>query len=139
MKNIKYSLSEIDAIAQGLILELKNYKIVGLVGALGTGKTTLICAMLRALGVKESVTSPTFTYLNQYQAVDGRSVYHFDLYRLKNIAEFEQLGFFEYLDQPNSLVFIEWPEILVPILQQKVLVLRLSSIDDQKRNISYEL
>ena len=139
MKIFEYNLSEIDTVAQKLLIEAKNHNIIALTGPLGAGKTTLTAAMLKALGVQGLVISPTFTYLNQYQAADGRRIYHFDLYRLQNIAEFAQLGFFEYLDQQNSLVFVEWPEIILPKLQQKVLLLNISSIDDKKRKISYEL
>lgn len=135
MKNLQYGLSEIDAIAARLLSEIKNHSIVALIGPLGAGKTTLTTAMLCALGVKGDITSPTFSYVNIYELSDGRMVYHFDLYRLKNVAEFEQLGFFEYLDQPNSLVFIEWPEILLPILNGKVSLLKLSSIDELRRNV----
>ena len=139
MKNIQYFLPEIDSVAQRLLAEIKNHTIVALIGPLGAGKTTLVSVMLRILGVIEPVVSPTFTYVNRYKTADGRSIFHFDLYRLKTIEEFEQLGFFEYLDQPNSLVFIEWPEIVLPILQEKVSVLNISSIDETKRNISYGL
>ncbi|OGB86218.1 tRNA (adenosine(37)-N6)-threonylcarbamoyltransferase complex ATPase subunit type 1 TsaE [candidate division TM6 bacterium RIFCSPHIGHO2_12_FULL_38_8] len=139
MKTIEYDLSEINAVACKLLAEIKNHRIVGLIGPLGAGKTTWTQAMLRALGVCGPVISPTFTYLNQYQAADGRAIYHFDLYRLQNIAEFAQLGFFEYLEQSNSLIFIEWPEILLPNIQQKILLLNIASIDDKKRKISYEL
>jgi tRNA threonylcarbamoyladenosine biosynthesis protein TsaE len=139
MKNVTYFLQTIDAVAQQLLTEIKDHKIIGLIGPLGAGKTTLIAAMLRALGVQEPALSPTFTYVNMHQAPDGRTIYHFDLYRLKNIQEFEQLGFFEYLDQPNSLVFIEWPEILESMLGRKMYYLKLSSIDEKQRSIAYEL
>lgn len=139
MKNVQYFLPEINVIAKQLLSEIKHYSMVALMGPLGAGKTTLTCAMLKALGVSEPVVSPTFTYVNQYKATDGRVIFHFDLYRLNTIQEFEQMGFFEYLDQPNSIVFIEWPEILAPILQEKVVFLKISSLDDTKRNIAYEL
>lgn len=139
MKSLQYGLSEINLIAARLLSEVKGHNILVLVGPLGAGKTTLATAMLEVLGFKGEVTSPTFSYVNIYHLSDGRTVYHFDLYRLKNVAEFEQLGFFEYLDQPNSLVFIEWPEILLPILQDKILLLRLSAIDQERRNVEIGL
>lgn len=135
MKHIEYTLSEIDIVAKQLVEHLKDYSMVALSGSLGAGKTTLTSAILRQLGVREPVISPTFTYVNKYVTADGRTIFHFDLYRLKNAAEFEQAGFFEYLDQPNSLVFIEWPEIIAPLLAQKICQLTISSIDQQRRKI----
>lgn len=135
MKQIEYSLSEIDAVAKQLVESIKDCSIVALSGSLGAGKTTLTSAIFRQFGVHEPVISPTFTYLNKYITADGQAIFHFDLYRLKNAAEFEQAGFFEYLDQPNSLVFIEWPEIIAPLLAQKVCQLTISSIDQQRRKI----
>lgn len=135
MKTIQYSLSEIDSVAKQISQEIKNVSIVALTGSLGAGKTTLTGAVLRQLGVKEPVISPTFTYVNKYVTSDEKIIYHFDLYRLKNAQEFEQLGFFEYFDQPNSIVFIEWPEILLPFITKKVCNIAISSVDDQRRNV----
>ncbi|MBP6891966.1 tRNA (adenosine(37)-N6)-threonylcarbamoyltransferase complex ATPase subunit type 1 TsaE [Candidatus Babeliales bacterium] len=135
MKIVQYSLSEVDVVAKQLLQDLKECSIVTLSGSLGAGKTTLTSAILRQLGVYDSVISPTFTYVNKYVADDGRTIFHFDLYRLKNAIEFEQAGFFEYLDQSNSLIFIEWPEVILPLLEQKVYQLKISSIDQQRRQI----
>ncbi len=135
MNEIQYFLPEIDTVAKQLIQKLQNCPVITLEGSLGAGKTTLTSVILRELGVTEPVISPTFTYVNTYKTADGRTVYHFDLYRLKNAQEFEQAGFFEYLDQANSLVFIEWPEIVLPMLKQQVGMLKISSIDQNTRKI----
>ena len=135
MKKIEYFLPEIDAVAKQVIEQFKNCSVITLEGSLGAGKTTLTSAILRELGVIEPVISPTFTYVNKYEAADGRMIFHFDLYRLKNAQEFEQTGFFEYLDQPNSLVFIEWPEIVLPMLKKQIGMLKISSIDEKQRKI----
>ena len=112
MKKIEYSLDQINQVAQQFLEIIKDKQIVTFTGGLGAGKTTFIQAVLRQMGVLSPIISPTFTYFNQYHAADGRIIYHFDLYRLKDLKEFEMAGFFEYLYQPNSIVFIEWPEIL---------------------------
>lgn len=139
MKTIEYCLPELEGAAQKLLQELAECSTICLIGSLGAGKTTLCAAMFKQLGVSEAVISPTFTYFNQYQAQDGRMIYHFDLYRLKNVQEFEAAGFFEYLDQPNSLVFIEWPEIVESALTGKIAKLYLKSMGEDKRNIEYEI
>lgn len=78
-------------------------------GDLGAGKTSLVQGLARGLGVEESVTSPTFTLLNEYR---GRlALYHFDLYRLSAL-EIHGLGFAEYWEEPRGVCAIEWPECL---------------------------
>ncbi len=89
-------------------------------GPLGAGKTTLIRELLKKCGVKELVTSPTFTYLNMYENDQGQLFYHFDLYRLGNLEEFLAAGFNEYLYASGSWVFIEWSAIILPLLKEKV-------------------
>ncbi len=79
-------------------------------GDMGAGKTTLVKLICQKLGVDESVSSPTFSLVNEYQTTSGNLVYHFDLYRLKDEEELFDLGFEEYLDR-GAYVFIEWPEI----------------------------
>jgi tRNA threonylcarbamoyladenosine biosynthesis protein TsaE len=139
MKIVNYFLPQIDQVAYDLLLEAGNVKIITLTGSLGAGKTTFCAALLRQLGVQEAAPSPTFAYVNMYTAGDGRVVYHFDLYRLKNLQEFEQAGFFEYLYQPNSLVLIEWPEILLSVLSHQVCAIELISLGQDQRQLKYNI
>jgi tRNA threonylcarbamoyladenosine biosynthesis protein TsaE len=138
MKKIEYNLDQIDIIAKKFAADITDKKIVTFVGGLGAGKTTFIKSVLHAMGVEGHIISPTFTYFNQYQASDGRIIYHFDLYRLKNFAEFEAAGFFEYLYQPNSIAFIEWPEILDGSFKDFVCRAKLSVLDHQRRLLEYD-
>jgi tRNA threonylcarbamoyladenosine biosynthesis protein TsaE len=148
MKKIEYSLDQIDKVAQEFIENNKDKQIITFVGGLGAGKTTFVQAILRQMGVVGPVMSPTYTYFNQHQAADGRIIYHFDLYRLKSLQEFEMAGFFEYLYQPNSIVFIEWPEIIDLVIQGDVCRVKLSvkrdagmndvAIGDLKRLLEYQ-
>ncbi len=82
--------------------------VVHLSGALGTGKTTLTRGLLRALGYRGAVKSPTYTLIEPYE-VAGRRVFHLDLYRLADPEELEYLGLRDLLE-PGALVVIEWPE-----------------------------
>jgi tRNA threonylcarbamoyl adenosine modification protein YjeE len=101
---------------------------VALAGDLGAGKTTLARAILRALGVTESVPSPTFTLVQSYRTA-GMTVSHYDLYRLKNPAEMAELGLEEALE--DGAVLVEWPERAA--LPQDALQVRLDSENGKRR------
>jgi tRNA threonylcarbamoyladenosine biosynthesis protein TsaE len=139
MKKIEYSIDQIDKVAQKFVQDIKKKQVITFTGGLGAGKTTFIQAVLRQMGVLGPIASPTFTYFNQYQAAGGRTVYHFDIYRLKNAQEFEAAGFFDYLYQPESIVFIEWPEIIDALLKNDVCRAKLSVLDDTNRLLEYDL
>ncbi|HYS47094.1 MAG TPA: tRNA (adenosine(37)-N6)-threonylcarbamoyltransferase complex ATPase subunit type 1 TsaE [Rhizomicrobium sp.] len=117
-------LPDLDATARlgvGIAGGLKPGDAVALWGDLGAGKTTLARAILRALGVTEDVPSPTFTLVQSY---DTRPpVAHYDLYRLKNAREMEELGFHDALDQ--GAVLVEWPERAPEALPPDALHVRL--------------
>lgn len=117
---ISYSLNEIETVAAQLNELFKSYSILTFTGTLGAGKTTLIRSMLLQMGVKETITSPTFTYVNAYHLATGKTVYHFDLYRIKSVDDFVASGFDEYLYADDSLCVIEWPEVIMPLLRTSV-------------------
>src|SRR5690348_8919113 len=91
------NLDDLRRLAGEIALQLNKYPIVTLKGDLGAGKTTLAQMICQHLGVKESVTSPTYTLVNEYDSPAGK-IYHFDLYRLNKEEELDGFGFLEYLD-----------------------------------------
>ncbi|MCC4213034.1 tRNA (adenosine(37)-N6)-threonylcarbamoyltransferase complex ATPase subunit type 1 TsaE [Leeuwenhoekiella parthenopeia] len=111
---VEYRLKEVDQIAQQ-ILELSNYKTILFQGDLGSGKTTLIKALVKSLGSEDYVSSPTFSLLNEYKTEDGETIYHMDLYRLKNEIEAFDMGLEEILEN-DSWKFIEWPDKINSLL-----------------------
>lgn len=120
MKNkkvtIEYGQEDIPFVAKKLKELIKNCQVITFTGPLGAGKTTLIKELLAQWGVRDTVTSPTFTYLNRYENEAGQTFYHFDLYRIKSLAEFQEAGFDEYLYEPKGYALIEWPEHIRPLL-----------------------
>ena len=96
-----------ETLAARIAAGLRPGCVVALKGELGTGKTTLARAILRAMGVSEHVPSPTFTLVQSYDTAQGM-VFHFDLYRVRDARELDELGFDEALDQ--GIVLMEWPE-----------------------------
>lgn len=129
--------------------EVKNafpfIRIFLLEGDLGAGKTTFVKAFCEMLGIEEPVSSPTFNIVHEYEG-NGARVYHFDLYRLKNMNELGEIGFDEYLPDRqanldgNAYVFIEWPELAMPYLEgEEYVILRFSYAEGEGRNISAEI
>ena len=103
-------------------------------GKMGAGKTTFIKAICEVMGVKETVNSPTFSIVNEYEAADGRIIYHFDCYRITKTQEALDLGAEEYLYSGN-LCFIEWSENMAPLLPDSLINVDIVEQEDGKREI----
>ncbi len=110
------TLSDLDRVARALIQQAGNYRILVFQGEMGAGKTTLIKAIGRALGVTDTMSSPTFSIVNEYQTQTGDHVFHFDFYRLKNEMEAYDIGTEEYLDSGHYCL-IEWPDKIASLLR----------------------
>jgi len=111
---LTYELSEIDSIAMLLLSEVKS-KTLLFYGEMGAGKTTLIKALIKALGSEDVVSSPTFSLVNEYHTDQGK-VYHFDFYRIEDETEVLDMGFEDYLDS-DSWKLIEWPQKIENLLE----------------------
>lgn len=103
------SLDELDDVSHRLLDEAGALRVWLFEGEMGAGKTTLIKALCRAVGVVSVVQSPTFGLINEYTTQQGEPVYHFDCYRLRNEAEALDIGLEEYFDS-SYYCFVEWPE-----------------------------
>ncbi len=110
---ISYKVNEIEDVAEQLIKNLKT-KTLLIYGEMGAGKTTLIKAIVKTLGSKDVVSSPTFSIVNEYELKNDK-IYHFDLYRIKDLEEAYNFGIEDYLFN-NNWILIEWPEKIEGIL-----------------------
>jgi tRNA threonylcarbamoyladenosine biosynthesis protein TsaE len=127
---ISYLLDDIPSVARRVRDYLGDSRVITFTGPLGAGKTTLVKELLKQYGVTDVVTSPTFTYVNLYENNQGQRFYHFDLYRIETLDQFLEAGFDEYLNQPNALVFIEWPEPIASLLKENVCHIVIEYTDD---------
>ena len=101
--------------AAAMLAAFPQARVFTFEGPLGAGKTTLIKALCKLLGVESGMGSPSFAIVNEYATNSSETIYHFDLYRLKKAQELEGIGFTEYVDS-GRYCFIEWPEMAVPLL-----------------------
>jgi tRNA threonylcarbamoyladenosine biosynthesis protein TsaE len=127
-------LAGLDDAAKEIIAAAQDERIFIFEGEMGAGKTTLIKALATALGVTEIVTSPTFSIVNEYDA-NGKTIYHFDFYRIKNLQEAYDIGYEEYFYSGN-LCFIEWPEKIAPLLPEHYLKIEIMVKNETVRLVS---
>jgi len=137
MNKLSFASVTIDVlnhVAHDIITHLTDSKIVLFYGEMGAGKTTLIKEICKQLGVTDTMSSPTFSVVNEYHTSNNKTIYHFDLYRIKNVEECLDLGMEEYLFSDNHC-FIEWPEIALPLLPEKYYSLSIKTEKDNTRSI----
>ena len=135
-KTLYYKISNID-LAVNFILNNINSKYLSFNGPMGSGKTTLIKAIVRKLGCDDSVSSPSFSLVNEYEIKDS-VVYHFDFYRIKNEIEAFDIGFEDYLKE-DVWFFIEWGEKIPNLIPNNVNLINFTEIKGNSRIIEINL
>ena len=129
-------LDSIDEAAREFLEKTAGHNIIAFFAPMGAGKTTFTTAICRRLGVGDQVCSPTFTILNEYLTDSGEPVYHFDFYRIGNVSEAIDIGFYDYLDS-GHLRLIEWAENVRSILPEETLEVRIEVNPDDSRTVSW--
>lgn len=127
-------LSDLDEAAKSLLSFAGENKFFIFEGDMGAGKTTFIKAIARALGVQDTVSSPTFSIVNEYSA-NGGIIYHFDFYRIKSIQEAYDIGYEEYFYSGHTC-FIEWPEKIRELLPDNYIKVEIFTVNENERNLS---
>ena len=137
MKRNIISASEAETLAIAFELGSKSTPgiIITLSGELGTGKTLMAKGIAKGLGIEDQITSPTFSLFEIYE---GRlPLYHFDLYRIEDTKELENLHFEEYW-YGTGVSVVEWPERAHGLIEGPVISIKLDRIDDETRRITIE-
>ena len=135
-KVIINGLSNIEEAAREFLSKKGDVPVIALYGEMGAGKTTFTKSLCKVLGVLDGVNSPTFTLINEYRTSDGETIYHFDFYRINKLEEAFDIGFEEFVESGN-LCIIEWPEKIEQILPPDTLRVKISVLDDGKRELIF--
>ena len=130
------SLDELDTVAEAVINSIDCRTVVAFDAPMGAGKTTLISRIAALLGAEDSVTSPTFAIVNQYEGTK-HTIYHFDMYRIERVEEALDFGSEEYLSS-GDLCLVEWPEKIEPLLPDDTMVVRIEILSDTARRFEIQ-
>ncbi len=139
MRNIIHipNLESIDDAAKEFLKRTEGNSVIAFYAPMGAGKTTFTSALCRALGVRnDAVSSPTFAIVNEYRSAAGEPIYHFDFYRIDNIAEALDIGFYDYIDS-GCLCLVEWPENIEQILPLDALRVHITVQRDGSRTLEW--
>jgi tRNA threonylcarbamoyladenosine biosynthesis protein TsaE len=133
-----FKLENIQEAAAELLASATNKKIFAFYGEMGAGKTTFIHALCKAMGVQDTISSPTFSIINQYSTASGKIIYHMDLYRLKDETEAVNAGVEDCLYSGN-ICLVEWPEKAADIFPGDTLQVIITLIGSNTRKLNFNL
>jgi tRNA threonylcarbamoyladenosine biosynthesis protein TsaE len=133
---IKFKEEDIKQAAKQFVEGMGENTVFAFYGKMGAGKTTFIKAVCEELGVDDTVTSPTFAIVNEYEAANGRPIYHFDFYRIKKVSEAYDMGCEEYFYSGHPC-FIEWPELIEEVLPEETVNVTIEALPDGERRLVF--
>lgn len=133
---IIFKEEDIRQAAKQFVESMGQNTVFAFYGKMGAGKTTFIKAVCEQLGVDDTVTSPTFAIVNEYEAAQGRPIYHFDFYRIKKVSEAYDMGCEEYFYSGHPC-FIEWPELIEEVLPEETVSVTIEALPDGLRRLVF--
>lgn len=134
---MQVTLGQLDQFAAAFWSQVKDAKVFLFHGQMGAGKTTTITALCQYKGVKDSVSSPTFSIINEYTYQEGGQackIYHIDLYRLKDLEEMMAAGVEDCI-YSGEICFVEWPQKAPELFDENVIHVAIQALDEQTRSI----
>ena len=133
---IRFKEEDIKQAAKQFVEAMGENTVFAFYGKMGAGKTTFIKAVCEEMGVADTVTSPTFAIVNEYEAANGRPIYHFDFYRIKKLSEAYDMGCEEYFYSGHPC-FIEWPELIEEALPEETVIVTIEALPDGDRRLVF--
>lgn len=121
--------------AREFIDNMGNGHIFAFYGKMGAGKTTFIKSICEEMGVEDTINSPTFAIVNEYEDGEMNTIYHFDFYRIKSLAEVYNMGYEEYL-YSDAICFMEWPELVEELLPADCIRVDIEENEDGTRTVT---
>lgn len=135
---IYFDFNEIEKTAKKFLKAIPGYKVFAFRGDLGAGKTSFITALCKVLGVTETVTSPTYSIIQEYKTIDKKTIFHIDLYRIKSKEEAMDAGVEDCL-LSNDICMVEWPEKAPDIFPDNTIYTDIEILSDTKRKLIIKL
>ena len=133
---IRFKEEDIKQAAKQFVEAMGENTVFAFYGKMGAGKTTFIKAVCEEMGVADTVTSPTFAIVNEYEAANGRPIYHFDFYRIKKLSEAYDMGCEEYFYSGHPC-FIEWPELIEEALPEETVNVTIEALPNGDRRLVF--
>jgi tRNA threonylcarbamoyladenosine biosynthesis protein TsaE len=142
MEFFSKSLKDTDNLAKDFLSKIEKGEratVVALSGELGSGKTAFVKCVAKNLGINEDITSPTFVIMKNYGLLtkNYKLLIHIDAYRLNSYKELENLRWQEIYNDPNNLIFLEWPERVLELIPNDAKKINFEFIDETTRKISF--
>ena len=134
--DVLFSLAQINTAATTFLSLVKEDAVIALHGEMGAGKTTFIHALCDVLGVKNGVSSPTFSIINEYTTAEGKTIYHLDLYRLKSLQEAMDAGV-EDCFYSGNMCLVEWPEIAPALFPNNTVHCYIAVTGNEERQLVF--
>lgn len=127
-------IEEYPQAAREFVKLLDKGRLFAFYGKMGSGKTTFIKSICEELGVEDTINSPTFAIVNEYEDRSQNTIYHFDFYRIKSLEEVYNMGYEEYL-YGDAICFMEWPELVEELLPEETVKVFVEELEDTTRSV----